>query len=119
MLRTLRFADNYYQTLLNVIETTAPVNNAMRGALVLLDIQQLPIAKDWRQRTYDAVINNISNNEINIVTTTTTEGSVVVEDEEGLGSEDDDEESSGSEDDQGSDVEEELEIEEAYEEEER
>lgn len=110
MLRTLTFSDNYVKLLKTIVETTQPTDNTMSGALELIRMQQLPVAKDWKRKTYDAVINEISGCGI-----TMEDDTMMIEENAPV----DDLEIETSDDDEGSDVEEDMGDEEVYEEEER
>ncbi|KAG2230789.1 hypothetical protein INT48_006811 [Thamnidium elegans] len=57
---------NYLQQLESVVNSLEPIDETMRVALALIKESNLPLAKRWRRKTYDAVINDIGLREITV-----------------------------------------------------
>ncbi|KAG2235152.1 hypothetical protein INT48_006533 [Thamnidium elegans] len=94
--RTLKFADMYLDRLNEIVNGSDTYYDITRGAIEFIKLVDLPFARGWKRRTYDAVINDIS------------DGGITMEDEENIIEGGDLE----SDDDKGSDVEEDLSLEE-------
>ncbi|KAI8050084.1 hypothetical protein BDF21DRAFT_498533 [Thamnidium elegans] len=94
--RTLKFADMYLDRLNEIVNGSDTYYDITRGAIEFIKLVDLPFARGWKRRTYDAVINDIS------------DGGITMEDEENIIEGGDLE----SDDDKGPDVEEDLSLEE-------